>query len=155
MVNQLHRLRQSQQFLSQRLGREPCLEELEATTGLKSLNIRKVLFRTQKPLSVDGHHTSPSDLSRIDSQACEVSKHQEQVDASLIQEDIHQLLNELPKQEAELLRLRYGIAAGELLSVSSTARQMGNTRDTARGLERRANASIQRLSVRFIDHLEA
>jgi DNA-directed RNA polymerase sigma subunit (sigma70/sigma32) len=66
-----------------------------------------------------------------------------------------QLLDELPEQEVELQRLRDGIAAGEPVSVSSTARQMGNTRDTARGLERRANASIQRLSVRFIDHLEA
>ena len=65
-----------------------------------------------------------------------------------------QLLDELPEQEAELQRLRYGIDAGEPLSVSSTARQMGNTRDTARGLERRANASILRLSTRFMDHLE-
>jgi hypothetical protein len=32
---------------------------------------------------------------------------------------------------------------------------MGITRDTARGLERRANASIRRLSSRIIDHLEA
>jgi len=66
-----------------------------------------------------------------------------------------QLLDELPEQEAELQRLRYGIAAGEPLSVSSTVRQMGNTRDTARGLERRANDTIRRLSSRFIDHLEA
>ena len=51
--------------------------------------------------------------------------------------------------------LRYGIAAGEALSLSATARQMGITRDTARGLERRANASIRRLSTRFMDHLEA
>ena len=65
-----------------------------------------------------------------------------------------QLLDELPEQEAELQRLRCGIAAGEPLSVSSTARQMGNTRDTARGLKRRANASIRRLSTRFMDHLE-
>ena len=149
MVNQLRRLRQSQQ-----LGREPCLEELEATTGLKSLDIREVLFRTQEPLSLDGHHTSPSELSLINSQACEFSKHQEQVDASLLQEGWQQLLDELPEQEAELLRLRYGIAAAEPLSVSSTARQMGNARDTARGLERRANALIRRLSTRFMDHLE-
>ena len=87
--------------------------------------------------------------------ACEASKPQEQVDATLMQEDIHQLLDELPAQEAELLRLRYGIAAGEALSLSATARQMGITRDTARGLERRANASIRRLSTRFMDHLEA
>ena len=155
MVDQLHRLRQIQQSLSQQLGRDPNLEELATATGLKSLDIREVLFRAQEPLSLDGHQTSQSEWSLLDSLACEVSKPQEQVDVTLMQEDIQQLLDELPEQEAELLRLRYGIAAGEPLSLSATARQMGITRDTARGLERRANATIRRLSVRFIDHLEA
>jgi RNA polymerase nonessential primary-like sigma factor len=155
MVDQLHRLRQTQQSLSQQLGREPTLEELAEATGLKSLDIREVLFRAQEPLSLDGYQASQSELSLLDSLACEVSKPQEQVDATLMQEDIHQLLDELPEQEAELLRLRYGIAAGEPLSLSATARQMGITRDTARGLERRANATIRRLMTRFMDHLEA
>jgi len=155
MVDQLHRLRQTQQSLSQQLGRDPNLEELAAATGLKSLDIREVLFRAQEPLSLDGHQASQSELSLLDSLACEVSRPQEQVDATLMQEDLHQLLDELPEQEAELLRLRYGIAAGEPLSLSATARQMGITRDTARGLERRANATIRRLSTRFMDHLEA
>lgn len=155
MVDQLCRLRQTQQSLSQQLGRDPNLEELVGATGLKPLDIREVLFRAQEPLSLDGHQTSQSELCLLESLACEVSKPLEHVDALFMQEDIHQLLDELPKQEAELLRLRYGIAAGEPLNLSATARQMGITRDSARGLERRANASIRRLSVRFIDHLEA
>jgi RNA polymerase nonessential primary-like sigma factor len=155
MVDQLHRLRQTQQSLSQQLGRDPNLEELAAATGLKSLDIREVLFRAQEPLSLDGHQASQSELSLLDSLACEVSRPQERVDATLMREDLHQLLDELPEQEAELLRLRYGITAGEPLSLSATARQMGITRDTARGLERRANATIRRLSTRFMDHLEA
>lgn len=155
MVDQLHRLRMAQQSLSHQLGRDPSLEELAAETGLKPLDIREALFRAQEPLRLDGYQSCQSELSLLDSLACEVSKPQEQVDASLMQEDIHQLLNELPAQEAELLRLRYGIAAGEPLSLSATARQMGITRDTARGLERRANASIRRLSTRLADYLEA
>ena len=155
MVDQLYRLRQAQQSLSHQLGRDPSLEELAAATGLKPLDIREALFRAQEPLRMDGYQASQSESSLLDSLACEASKPQEQVDATLMQEDIHQLLDELPAQEAELLRLRYGIAAGEALSLSATARQMGITRDTARGLERRANASIRRLSTRFLDHLEA
>ncbi len=134
VVDQLHRLRQTQQSLSQQLGRDPNLEELAAATGLKSLDIREVLFRAQEPLSLDGYQSSQSDLNLLDSLACEVSKPQEQVDATLMQEDIHQLLDELPEQEAELLRLRYGIAAGEPLSLSAT---------------------IRRLTTHFMDHLEA
>jgi len=155
MVDQLYRLRQAQQSLSHQLGRDPSLEELAAATGLKPLDIREALFRAQEPLRLDGYQASQSESSLLDSLACEASEPQEQMDATLMQEDIHQLLDELPAQEAELLRLRYGIAAGEALSLSATARQMGITRDTARGLERRANASIRRLSTRFLDHLEA
>ena len=154
MVDQLHRLRQTQQSISQQLGRDPNLEELAAAAGLQPLDIREVLFRTQEPLSLDGHQASQSELSLLDSLACEVSKPKEQMDATLMQEDIQQLLEELPSQEAELLRLRYGIAAGEPLSLSATARQMGITRDTARGLERRAVAAIKNLSRRFVDYLE-
>ncbi len=155
MVDQLHRLRQIQHSLAQQLGRNPSLEEVASATGLKPLDIRELLFRAQEPLSLDGHQASPSELSLLDNLACEVSKPLEQLDATLMQEDIQQLLEELPEQEAELLRLRYGIAAGEPLSLSATARQMGITRDTARGLERRANASIRKFSTRFLDHLEA
>jgi len=130
-VDQLHRLRQAQQSLSQQLGRDPNLEELAAATGLKSLDIREVLFRAQEPLSLEGQQNSQSELSLLNSLGSDVSKPLEQLDSTLIQEDIRQLLDELPAQEAELLRLRYGIAAGEALSLSATARQMGITRDTA------------------------
>lgn len=154
MVDQLHRLRQTQQSLSQQLGRDPNLEELAAAAGLQPLDIREVLFRAQEPLSLDGQRFCQSTASLLDNMSCEVSKPQELVDATLMQEDIQQLLDELPAKEAELLRLRYGIAAGEPLSLSATARQMGITRDTARGLERRAVAAIKNLSRRFVDYLE-
>ena len=49
MVDQLYRLRQALQSLSQQLGRDPNLEELAAAIGLKSLDIREVLFRAQEP----------------------------------------------------------------------------------------------------------
>jgi len=101
MVDHLHQLRKTQQSLSQELGRDASLEELAAATGLKSLDIREVLFRAQEPLSLDGHQSSQSEWRLLDSLACEVSKPQEQVDAALMQEDIQQLLDELPKQEAE------------------------------------------------------
>ena len=155
MVEQLQRLRRSQQSLAQRLGRDPSIEELAEATGLQPLDIREVLFRAQEPLSLDGSPGHTPELRLLDSLACEASQPQDQVATALLCEDIQQLLKELPDREAEFLRLRYGIQAGEPLSLSATARQMGITRDTARGLERRANASIRRLSSGVVDHLSA
>jgi hypothetical protein len=41
------------------------------------------------------------------------------------------------------------------MNLSAVARQMGLSRDQARGVERRANEAIRRLSDRVIDYLEA
>ena len=155
MVDQLQRLRQAQQTLSHQLGRDPGLDELAAATGLKPLDIREALFRAQEPLSLDGHHPHDQELRLLDSLACRISRPQEQLASTLMRQDIQRLLHQLPAQEAELLRLRYGIGEAEPLSLCATARQMGITRDTARGLERRANASIRRLSSEYLDYLEA
>jgi len=156
MVDQLRRLRQIQQSMGQQLGRDPNLEELAIASGFNPLDIREVLFRAQEPLSLDGQWAGQGPKPNLlDNLACEDSRPQEKLDASLLQEEMQLLLDELPEQEAELLRLRYGISAGEPMSLSATARQMGITRDTARGLERRANASIRRISTRFVDHLQA
>jgi RNA polymerase nonessential primary-like sigma factor len=156
MVDQLHKLRQSQQALSQQLGRDPSLAELAVATGLKPLDIREVLFRAQEPLSLDGSQRSADDdLRLLDTLACQAHRPQERLDSALMRQDIQRLLDQLPDQEAELLRRRYGIDGEEALSLSATARQMGITRDTARGLERRATASIRRLSTGIMDYLEA
>ena len=90
----------------------------------------------------------------MDTLPCQARPPQELITADLLRQDILEILEELPGNEAELLRLRYGIAVGEPLSLSATARQMGITRDTARGLERRAVAAIKNLSQRFVDYLE-
>jgi RNA polymerase nonessential primary-like sigma factor len=156
MVQQLQRLRQMQQQLSQTLGRDPSLSELAEALGVTPLDLRELLFRAQEPLSLDGHQGAPEDFRLLDTLACQACRPEERLTAALLRQDIGALLAELPPQEAELLRLRYGLPSNEdPLSLSAVARQMGITRDTARGLERRANASIRRLSSRIEDYLEA
>ena len=60
-----------------------------------------------------------------------------------LREDLEALLRSLPTPESQLLRLRYGIQRPEPMSLSAVARQMGVTRDTARGIERRAVAAVR------------
>ena len=155
MVGHLHRLRQAQQTLSQELGRDPSVAELAAATGLKPLEIREVLFRAQLPLSLDAHQGSDSGFSLMDGLACQLSHPQERIEAALMRQDIQRLLSELPDQEAELLRLRFGIGTAEPLSLCAAAREMGLTRDRARTLERRATTSIRQRSQDFAAYLEA
>ena len=54
-----------------------------------------------------------------------------------------------------VIALRYGIDAESPMPLSAVARNMGVTRDTARGIERRAINNVKELSERVIDYLEA
>ena len=155
MQDRLQRLRRCQQELRQMLGREPNLEELAEATELKPLDIREALFRAQEPLSLDSGHGPEDDLRLLDTLPCDAQLPSYQLTASHLQNDLVALLDELPAQEAELLRLRYGIDQQAPMNLSAVARHMGLSRDQARGVERRANAAIRRLSERVIDYLEA
>jgi RNA polymerase nonessential primary-like sigma factor len=155
MQDRLQRLRRCQQELRQMHGREPSLEELAEATELKPLDIREALFRAQEPLSLDSGHGPDEELRLLDALHCSAPPPEDRLAATHLRHDLERLLEELPAMEAELLRLRYGINRETPMNLCAVARELGITRDTARGIERRANAAIRRLSDRVIDYLEA
>lgn len=155
MVELLSKLRRAQQTLWQELGRNPSLSELAAASGSKPLDIREALFRAQEPLSLDSAYAGQEDLCLMDSLRCTATPPQEQLTEVQLRHDLESLLAELPADESTLLRLRYGMNGEAPMNLCAVARELGVTRDTARGIERRANAAIRRLSERVIDYLEA
>ena len=152
---QLSKLRQAQRHLWQQQGRAPSVEELADYTGLKPLDIREILFRSQQPLSLDAASNPLDDDSLMERISCGALQPDERLSRHLLSADLEELLLELPAQEAELLRLRYGINGQEPMNLSAVARSLGVTRDTARGMERRAVAAIRNRSAKVIDYLEA
>ncbi|MEB3307101.1 MAG: sigma-70 family RNA polymerase sigma factor [Cyanobacteriota bacterium] len=154
MVDLLSKLRRAQQTLWQELGRTPNLSELAFATGFKPLDIREALFRAREPLSLDSAKASQNELRLMDSLRCTASAPQDRLTELQLRQDLEGVLAELPAHEAELLRLRYGMNGADPMNLCAVARELGITRDTARGIERRANAAIRRLSNRVIDYLE-
>ena len=150
----LSKLRRAQHTLWHELGRAPSIDELASHTGLKELDIRETLFRAQQPLSLDSAHSS-EETSLLERIACSGEAPTEGLTRSHMRHDIQDLLKHLPEDQAELLRLRYGIDSENPMPLSAVARNMGVTRDTARGIERRAINNVKELSERVIDYLEA
>jgi len=150
----LGKLRRAQQDLTQQLGRTPNVEELALKTGMKPLDIQEVLFRSQQPLSLDASQHVEGDTTLLERLHCSATPPDERLVGQLFCHDLEQLLLELPPQEADLLRLRYGMGGAEPLNLSAVARSMGVTRDTARGIERRALAAIRGLSHKVVDYIK-
>jgi RNA polymerase nonessential primary-like sigma factor len=150
----LSKLRRVQQSLTQQLGRTPSIAELAAESGLKPLDIQEVFFRAQQPVSLDAGLSLECEGSLIDRIHCPASLPEERLMGQLLSHDFERLLHELPPQEAELLRLRYGMGGCEPQNLSAVARHMGVTRDTARGIERRALAAVRGLSHKVLDYIQ-
>jgi len=151
----LGKLRKAQQTLWQRLGRTPSIEELAEESGLKPLDIQETLFRAQQPVSLDAGQSHDGSSTLMDRIRCAGVAPDERLTSHLLSHDLESLLEDLPREEAELLRLRYGINQEAPMTLSAVARSMGVTRDTARGIERRAVAAVRERSRRVFDYLEA
>lgn len=142
MLAMLSRLRKSQQMLAQELGRQPSLEELAEATGTKLLDVREALFRAQPPMSLDACGAQEGDQPLIDQLTSELESPDERTIHELLRIDVRKTLEQLPDDQQELLKLRYGIESHEPMPLSAIARAMGITRDSARGIERRATRLI-------------
>jgi RNA polymerase nonessential primary-like sigma factor len=151
----LSKLKRCQRELSQALGRTPSLKELAETTGLSELDVREVMFRAQQPVSFEARSADGEAFNLLETVACDGMQPEQLAQQDCLKNNIRKLLDQLPAREAQLLKLRYGIDQESPWSLCAAARELGISRDSARGLERRAVATMRRLSTGISDYLAA
>jgi len=139
ITEQIRKIRQTAELLTEKLGREPLLREIAAELGM---NIRRVCWllrashRTvslETPVGEDGN-SSLVDLLVDESTSSLIDN----ASRNLLQEDINELLTTLRPREAAILRLRYGLQDGHSYTLEEVGRQLGITRERVRQIEARA-----------------
>ncbi len=151
MGDQLNRLRRVQLQLLQELGRDPKLEELAAgmdTTPDKVENLLEISRRPvslETPIDDEGESTFGDFVEDVNSPAPaeEVANH-------LLQEQIQHALDKLPPREAQILRLRYGLADGRVYTLEEVGQNIGVTRERVRQLEAQALNRLRQSSAHVI-----
>jgi len=151
MGDQLNRMRRVQLQLLQELGRDPKIEELAEgmeTTPDKVENLLEISRRPvslETPIDDEGDSTFGDFIEDINSPAPaeEVANH-------LLQEQIQQALDRLPSREAQILRLRYGLADGRVYTLEEVGQTIGVTRERVRQLEAQALNRLRQSSAHVI-----
>jgi RNA polymerase sigma factor (sigma-70 family) len=128
---QVWRLRSLRARLDQQHGREVGIGEVAADAELSSRWVRSVLSH-RRPLPLDAIADVP--LSADTSRATE---------AKLLAAQLRDLLEQVPRAEADVLRLRYGVGGGEPHSLAAVAGRLRVSPSTARRLELRALARLR------------
>lgn len=151
MGDQLNRMRRVQLQLLQELGRDPKLEELAAgmeTTPDKVENLLEISRRPvslETPIDDEGESTFGDFVEDVNSPAPA-----EEVATHLLQEQIQHALDKLPPREAQILRLRYGLADGRVYTLEEVGQNIGVTRERVRQLEAQALNRLRQSSAHVI-----
>ena len=139
MGDRINRMLRSRHKLTQELGREPVREELASCLEVSPHDVDYMLRVAQRPLSLEKPTEQEGDavigdfIEDQDAPAPEEITLQE-----ILEERVLDLLETLPHREALVLRLRYGLEAGEVHTLKEIGEKMGITRERVRQIEAQA-----------------
>ena len=151
MGDQLNRMRRVQLQLLQELGREPKIDELALgmdTTPDKVENLMEISRRPvslETPIDDEGDSTFGDFVEDSNSPAPS-----DEVATHLLHVQLQQALDKLPDREAQILRLRYGLADGRVYTLEEVGQTIGVTRERVRQLEAQALNRLRQSSAHVI-----
>jgi RNA polymerase primary sigma factor len=158
MIETMSRLRTAGKVLTQRLGREPTIEEVAKEAQMSIEEARRVTKMARHPISLDRPIGDSEDSNfgdfieddQVDSPVSTATQ-------SMLKERIDLVLRTLSYREREIIKLRYGIGDGYTYTLEEVGRIFKVTRERVRQVEAKAIRKLQhpvraRKLEGFLDH---
>jgi RNA polymerase primary sigma factor len=158
MVEAMNRVLRTKLELTQRLEREPSIEELSAATDLPVDRVEELLRIAVDPLSLDMPMNGESDASLGDRVQDENAASPAAVaEMAMLHEAVEEALSDLAPRERELLRMRFGLDDGQPRTLEEVARSFNVTRERVRQIETKTLLKLGHSDhgLRLIDYLES
>ena len=144
MAEAIGRLARVQRQLLQDLGREPTPDELAAGLDMTPQKLIEVQKYAREPISL---HTplgedGDSELGDLieDSEAIQPG---EAVSFTLLQEQLHSVLDTLSEREAGVVSMRFGLTDGQPKTLDEIGKVYGVTRERIRQIESKAMSKLR------------
>jgi RNA polymerase primary sigma factor len=151
MGDQLNRMRRVQLQLLQELGREPKIDELAHGMDTTPDKVENLLEISRRPVSLETPIDDEGDSTFGDFVEDSSSPApSEEVATHLLHVQLQQALDKLPAREAQILRLRYGLADGRVYTLEEVGQTIGVTRERVRQLEAQALNRLRQSSAHVI-----
>lgn len=145
MVETIAKYKQVVRRLAQDLGRDPLPEEIATEMGLdveKIYNIEKIDQSTVSLESPVGEDDEKSVLGDFISDDKILSPDQDS-SRRIIQDQVREILNDLPEKERKILELRHGLVDGVQHTLEEVGKKFGVTRERIRQIEAKAHEKIR------------
>ena len=149
MGDQINKLLRVQHQLTQRLGRDPSVEELADALEVPPKKVENMIQVARRPLSLETPTDDEEDSVLGDFiQDEEVAAPDVTATYNLLREQLDSVLNGLPPREVRILQLRYGLLDGQAYTLEEVGRKMGVTRERVRQIEAQALSRLRHPTIR-------
>lgn len=149
MGDQINKLLRIQHQLTQRLGREPTVEELAVALDVPPKKVENMIQVARRPLSLETPTDDEEDSVLGDFiEDEEAPAPDDTATYNLLREHLEEVLNSLPPREVRILQLRYGLLDGQAYTLEEVGRKMGVTRERVRQIEAQALSRLRHPSIR-------
>ena len=139
MVETINKLIRVSRQLLQELGREPSPEEIAAELDMPVERVREILKISQEPVSLETPIGEEEDSHLGDFiQDDNVPVPAEAAAATLLKEQLGEVLNTLTDREQKVLRLRFGMNDGRARTLEEVGKEFDVTRERIRQIEAKA-----------------
>jgi RNA polymerase primary sigma factor len=149
MGDQINKLLRVQHQLTQRLGREPSVDELALALEVPPKKVENMIQVARRPLSLETPTDDEEDSVLGDFiEDVETAPPDDSATYNLLREHLEEVLNSLPPREVRILQLRYGLLDGQAYTLEEVGRKMGVTRERVRQIEAQALSRLRHPSIR-------
>jgi len=149
MGDQINKLLRVQHQLTQRLGRDPSIEELADALEVPPKKVENMIQVARRPLSLETPTDDEEDSVLGDFiEDDEAAPPDDTATYNLLREHLGEVLNGLPPREVRILQLRYGLLDGQAYTLEEVGRKMGVTRERVRQIEAQALSRLRHPTIR-------
>ncbi|KZC94258.1 MULTISPECIES: sigma-70 family RNA polymerase sigma factor [Clavibacter] len=146
-VEHINRINAVQRELAVELGRDPSMEEIARESDTPVTKVRYLLDRAQEPMSLQvlvGGSGGDGDTEMADLiEDADVTQPIDVVTQQLMAAHVTRLIDGLAERDAEVVRMRFGLAGLEPRSLAYVSQQLGVTRERVRQIEKKCLAKLR------------
>jgi RNA polymerase primary sigma factor len=149
MGDQINKLLRTQHQLTQKLGRDPSIEELAEALDVIPKKVENMIKVSRRPLSLETPTDNEDDSVLGDFiEDNEIPAPDVTATYNLLREHLDEVLDTLPPREVRILQLRYGLLDGQAYTLEEVGRKMGVTRERVRQIEAQALSRLRHPTIR-------
>jgi RNA polymerase nonessential primary-like sigma factor len=157
ITEKLNKIKKAQRKIAQEKGRTPTLEDLAAELDMTPAQVREVLLRVPRSVSLETKVGKEKDTELGELLETDSISPEEMLMRESLQRDLQHLLADLTSRERDVILMRFGLADGHPYSLAEIGRALDLSRERVRQIESKALQKLRqpKRRNRIRDYLES